>query len=152
MCTPARVLCVSGRTLSVQATLELEQGERIAMRLGDEPLQDPLIDSVGEHRAQQRRCGHISQALDDQLREPVYFVGDNARREDERDALGDQPACNERECLCRFAIEPLRVVDDAKQRSFGPELRHRLSTANPTSNRCGATPVMSPNATCSASR
>ena len=93
------------------------------MRLGDEPLQDPLIDSVGEHRTQQRRCGHISQALDNQLREPAYFVGDNARREDERDALGHQPACNERECLCRFAIEPLRVVDDAKQRSFAPELR-----------------------------
>ena len=101
------------------------------MRLGDEPLEDPLIDTVGEHRTQQRRCGHISQAVDDQLREPANLVRDASRREHERDALGHQPARNERERLRRFAIEPLRVVDDAQQRSFGPELRQQAQHRQP---------------------
>ena len=38
---------------------------------------------------------------------------------------------NEPERLCRFAIEPLRVVDDAQQRSFGPELRQQAQYRQP---------------------
>ena len=95
------------------------------MCLGDEPFEDRVVDPVGQHRPQQRRGRQISQAVDDQLREPAHFVRDASRREHEGDALGHQPARDERERLGRFAVEPLRVVDDAEQRSFGPELRQQ---------------------------
>ncbi|HET7136559.1 MAG TPA: hypothetical protein VFJ25_11615, partial [Casimicrobiaceae bacterium] len=51
-----------------------------------------------------------------------------AHGEHEADALGEQPARDERERLGRHAVEPVRIVDDAEDRlifrAFGEQAEH----------------------------
>jgi hypothetical protein len=113
-----------------QAAWQLEQRERVAARLRDDPLAHPLVHGPHDRRLQQRASVVVGQATDDQLREPVELdaVAGLAHREDQRDALGQEPAGDERQRLHRDAVQPLGIVDDADQRRLlghlGQEAQH----------------------------
>ena len=105
------------RALPASMPAALEQGERVAMSLGDDPIADGLVESpgsVGEERAGigvgQRRHGQLGQPGQ------VVVVPGLADREDHHDALGGEPARDEAQDLRRCLVEPVDVVEQADQR------------------------------------
>ena len=97
---------------------QLEHRERVAARLGQDPLADALVDPPGDHRGQQRASVPFVEAVEPQLRE-VGQVALRARLADgehERDRLGEQSPRDEPEHGGGRVVEPLQVVDDAQQR------------------------------------
>ena len=114
---PARQL--GGRA----APRQLQQRERVAVRLGHDAIPDALVERTRHHRLEQHARVLVLQPADDELRQPVEgpLAGRLAHGEDQPDRLRAQPPRHERERLRRGGVEPLRVVDDADQR---PLLRH----------------------------
>ena len=103
---------------SRQPARELEQRQRVAARLGDDPLDHPLIDAAGGRQAQQRARVLVIQARHNELGQPgkrLLFSG-LAHREYQGDRLCHEPPRNERERQRGRLIEPLRIVDDAHER------------------------------------
>jgi hypothetical protein len=121
----------------VAATRELEQRERVAGRLGDDAIADPVVQRPGDHRPQQGSRVVVAEALDHQLRQPAQLavIARFTRREDERDRLGEHPAGDERDDLGRRAVEPLRVVDQTDQRpllgGIAQQAQHREADREP---------------------
>ena len=112
-----------------QAARQLEQRQRVPVRLGDDPLEHALVEPGGQRGLQEQPRVAMGQRLDRQRRQPREGVTDLARREQEHDPLRRQPAGHERECPCRRSVEPLCVIDDAEQRpllrGLGQEPEHR---------------------------
>ena len=102
-----------------QAAGQLHQRERIAARLGDDPVPDPLVEYSRQRRGKQRARIAVCDPFDDQLRQTGELTGvvGLADGEHHRDPLGEQAPCHERQRLRGRAIEPLRVVDEAHQRT-----------------------------------
>ena len=90
------------------------------MRLGHDAIADALVERARHDRLEQHPRIVVSQPADDELRQPVEvpLAARLAHREDQPDRLRAQPARHERERLRRRRVEPLRVVDDAHQRSL----------------------------------
>ena len=114
-----------------QPARQLEQRERVATRLGDDPVAHALVQSPGDRRVQQRAGITVTQTPDHLLRKPrqLMFVAGCTHREHQPDPLRQQAARNERERLRGDSIEPLRVIDEADQRRFlghlGQQAEHR---------------------------
>jgi hypothetical protein len=53
-----------------------------------------------------------------QLGEAAKIPGGRARRNQKSDWLREEPPCDEGECLGRHLVQPLRVVDDAQERTL----------------------------------
>jgi hypothetical protein len=112
---------------------QLDQAERVALRLG----QDPVPCLTGQLRPamldqERRRRGRV-QPTDLQLgqarsgeRRVVVTCG-----EDDRDRLGAQAAGREHQRLGRGPVQPLCVVDQAHQRSVLGELGQQRSHRQP---------------------
>ena len=116
------------------------------MALGDDPVTYRLIQRAAQRRLQQRACVSVAQAADRQLRqapEPLVRPA-RARREDQGDRLGQQPAGDERERLRRGLVQPLRVVDQADQRpllgDIGQQAQYRQSDQEPIRRAAVAQP------------
>ena len=114
-----------------EAAGQLDQRERVAARLGDDPVADPLVEHPGQRRREQRTRVVVPDPLDGQLRqtgEPIR-VARLADGEHHRDPLCEQAPRHERERLRGRAIEPLHIVDQAHQRlrlgRLGQEAQHR---------------------------
>ena len=105
------------------AARQLQQRQRVAARLGHDPIAHPLVERTRHHGLQQRLRITVVQPADDELRQPLEMplAGRLAHGEDQPDRLGPQTARHERQRLRRRAVEPLRIVHDADQR---PLLRH----------------------------
>ena len=99
-----------------QPLRQLQQGQRVAARLGDEPLLDPLVQRPPDHRGQQLPGVTVTQPSDGQLRQTAELPARLARRDHQGDLLGEQPARHEPHRLRRGPVEPLRVIDHAQQR------------------------------------
>ena len=68
----------------------------------------------------------------DQLRQPGQHLGATiARREDQRDRLGQETPRDESQCLHRHLVEPLRVIDDAEQGLVVGGGRHQAQHRQP---------------------
>ena len=65
LCAPNPNASSAGR----QPARQLEQRQRVAAGLGDDPVPDPGVDRPGQHRVQQRPRVRLGQALDPQLRQ-----------------------------------------------------------------------------------
>ena len=101
-----------------QSARQLEQRERVAAGLVEDPSLHSLVERAGDRRVQQDASVVGGQSLDHELRQPlehVLAVG-VAHREHQPDPLRQEPARHERERLRRDPVEPLRVVDDAHER------------------------------------
>ena len=101
-----------------QSARQLEEGERIAPGLGNDPVAHLFVQTPGDPRREQRACVLVAQPLDHELRQPaeLLHVARLANREHHRDRLGLEATCDERQDLGGFAVEPLHVVDHAHER------------------------------------
>ena len=99
-----------------QPARQLQQGERVAVRLENDPIQHVLIQTSGQDRLQQRPRIAMPEGLDAKLRQSRQRVAHLTSSEHERDVLREQAAGHERERTCRRTIEPLGVIDDTQQR------------------------------------
>jgi hypothetical protein len=111
---------VTRELLGVELGDEREQRERVSLRLGNEPRGDLGVDrarDVLEHlpqiRIRERRNLEAWERVEHCERGSAV-----AHAEEHRDAIGVQPATDERQDACRLGIDPLCVVDDEEQRGF----------------------------------
>ena len=97
---------------------QLQQSERVASGLGNDPLTDVLVEPAGDHRRQQGARVLVVEPDQAQLRQAcqLALLTRLPDREHDRDALGEQAACHESEHLGRDLVEPLEVVDETQQR------------------------------------
>src|SRR6266853_1423815 len=75
-----------------QLPRQLQQGQRVAARLGDEPLLHPLIQRPRDHRGQQLPGVTVTQPPDSQFRQTAELPARLTRRDHEGNLLGKQPA------------------------------------------------------------
>ena len=101
------------------ASWQPEQRQRIAARLGHDPITHPLIKWTRDHRREQLVRITIVQPANDELRQPlkVLVAVALAQREHQPDRLRTETARDERQRLCRGRVKPLRVVHNAHQRT-----------------------------------
>nr|BFF16549.1 hypothetical protein GCM10025730_00700 [Promicromonospora thailandica] len=97
---------------------QLQEGERVAARLRDDPVAYVGVEPTGEGRVEQRPGVVRRQPFDRELREAAHLVREVrlADREDHGDGIGTEASCDERERLQGDLVEPLCVVDHAHQR------------------------------------
>ena len=103
---------------------QLQQHQRIAPALGDDPLPHPIVEPARHHRRQQRVRIIVIEPIEPQPRKARYVmvVARLTDREEHRHSLGKQPARDEPEDLPRAVVEPLKVVDETQQRLLLGEL------------------------------
>jgi hypothetical protein len=101
-----------------QSARQLEERERIAPGLSNDPVANLFVQTPGDPRREQRARILVAQPLDHELGQPaeLLHVARLANREHHRDRLGLEATCDERQRLGGFAIEPLHVVDHAHER------------------------------------
>ena len=110
---------------------QLQQRQRVAAGLGDDPVADLGVQPPADRRGQQRARVGIPQPGNGQPGQAgqLIVVVRRARGEDHGDRLGQQPAGRERQALHRGLVEPLRVIDQAGQRLVlrrgGQQAQHR---------------------------
>ena len=111
---------------------ELQQRQRVAARLGDEPVAHELVKWPAQGRAQQRTRIVLVQAADRQRRQPGQLVrAVRAPSEHQRRRLRLEATRHEGQRLRRRAVEPLRVVDQAHQRPLGRHLGQQVQHGQP---------------------
>ena len=120
-----------------QPARQLKQGQRVAVRLGQDPVPDALIEPEPDHRPQQCAGLRVRQALHLQVRQPSQLLARLARGEDQPDWLGQQPPRRERQHLGRRRIQPLRVIEHAQQRPVLGYLRQQGQHRQPNQEPVG---------------
>jgi hypothetical protein len=97
---------------------QLEECQRVAVTLGDDPVADRGIERAVHFVQQQRTCLAVAEPFDGQLGQPGEYVVADARTRGayERNPLGEDAATDESDDLGGGLIEPLRVVDNADER------------------------------------
>ena len=108
----------TGKLLDRQPTGQLQEREGVASRLSDDAIADPLVEPEHDARTQKRAGVAVPEPKDLKLREPTKIPGGHARRKEKSDWLGEEPPRNEGERLGRHLVQPLRVVDDAEERTL----------------------------------
>ena len=103
-----------------EATWQLQQGQRVAARLGHDPIAHALVERTGDHRREELVRIAVVQPAQGELRQPVKMplVARLAHGEDQPHRLRAEPARDEDQRLRRGRVEPLRVVHDADERSL----------------------------------
>jgi hypothetical protein len=113
---------VAAQLAGSELLADLDQGQRVAVRLGhDLPGHGRVQLRTGRGRQQLDRVPFI-QPGHDQTGQPAEQAGCGgglADREDHGDGVRVQPAGHECERVSRFTIQPLSVVDQAEQRLPG---------------------------------
>ena len=133
----------AGQLRRGQPARQLQQRERIAARLGDDPVAHPLVQSPGDHRLQQRASIAVAQAPDHHLRKApqLLLLAGLPYREHQRHRLRQEPARHEGKDLCRGPIEPLRVIHHADERpllgDLGQQAQHRQTHQEAIRRRSG---------------
>ncbi|CNF68500.1 Uncharacterised protein [Mycobacterium tuberculosis] len=116
---------------------QLAQRERVAARLGDQPVADPPVEDAGRREAQQLAGVGVAQPLDGQPAQPSERLADRAHDEHDGDPLGVEAPGGERDGARRRLVEPLRVVDDAEQRTVLRGLGEQAQHREPDEQRAG---------------
>jgi hypothetical protein len=101
-----------------------------------------LIQPSRHHRGQQRARISIAQTTNLQLRQPAQLIARLARREQNPHRLSQKPSRRKRHRLCRSRVQPLRIIDNAEQRTLLRDLRQqaRQRQTNQQSTRRGSHP------------
>ena len=110
---------------------ELHEGEWIAARLDDQPLEHLLVEGRPQDGLEERPGIAMTKWLDVHLGQAPQRPTHLPRAEQDGDPLGCEPASREPEDLCGRAIEPLGVIDQAEEavllRRLGEESENRES-------------------------
>jgi hypothetical protein len=104
---------------------QLKQGQRVAARLGEDPIPHPVIEWPADGRREQLARASGRQLPQRQVRQPGQLVklarlARLALREQQRNRLRLQAPGHEREHLGRGPVKPLGIINQAQQ---GPFLR-----------------------------
>ena len=119
----------TGQLRRCQPTWQLEQRERVASCLREDPVAYAHVQREPQCRAQQRAGIAVEQAVHLEIRQVPKLLARLPCREHESHRLGQQPASDERERQRRGLIQPLRVVDDAEQGTLLSDLRDQAQDA-----------------------
>ena len=116
---------------------QLEEGEGVAARLGDDPVADPRVERPGNGGGEQRASVIGGQAVEHHLRQALerrdrFGVPPG---EHERHGLGHQPAGDEAQNLGGGPVEPLGVVDHADERALGRRAGHEAEDGHAEQER-----------------
>jgi hypothetical protein len=103
--------------------------------LDDDPLQHALVEPGRQDRVEQRSRISTAERLDVYLREAGERVDRLARREDQRNPLGEEAAGHEREHARRCTVEPLRVVDNTEHWLLLGRFRQQVEDREPDEER-----------------
>ena len=124
------------------------------MALCDDLVADRGVERTVDVVEQQRARVAVAEPVDPELGQPAEDVVAHARarREHERDPLGEEPARDETEDLRRRVVEPLRVVDDADERLLLGDLGEQRQRGEPHQEAVGRRAGARPNTVASASR
>ncbi|GAA1171530.1 hypothetical protein GCM10009608_04790 [Pseudonocardia alaniniphila] len=120
----------AGQLGGCQPARKLQQGQRIAAGLSNDPVEHPLVHRTGQRRAQQRPRVLVGQTAHHQLLQTrglllvrfLLFAG-LARREDHRHGLSSQPPCGEHQGLRGGTVEPLNIIHHTDERLLPRHLR-----------------------------
>ena len=117
--------------VGAQPARQLQQGERVSARLGDDPLQHAFIQPSRQDRLQQRSRITTTQGHNMELRQTGERVPELSCREHKRDLLRDETTSHKAQGLRGRTIEPLRVVNDTHKwlllRGLGQQAEDRQS-------------------------
>ena len=119
------------------ATWQLKQRQRVAARLGHDPITYPLIERTGEHCPKQLLRITVVEPAHGELRQALKMplAARLAHSEDQPDRLRTETARDEGQRLRGSRVEPLRVVHDADERSLFRNVRqqtqHRQADEEP---------------------
>ena len=125
------------------AARQLQQGQRVATGLGDDPLADVLVEPAGDDRGEQGARILVIEPLQAQLRHArqLALLARLADGEDDRDPLGEQAARHEPERLRGGLVEPLEVVHETQQRlrlgRLGQQRQRRQADEEAVGSRAG---------------
>ena len=103
----------AGQLVMAQAVREFEQGQRITVRLGDNPVSHPGVQPAGDDRGQQVAGVGIGEALDKNARNPSEVIQGDAGGEHQGEGIGFGTPRDEGQRLQGFLVDPLRIVDQA---------------------------------------
>ena len=127
-----------------QPARQLQQRQRIAPRLGHDPVAHPFIQRTRDDRAQQLPRVAFPEAFDPQLRQRPQTLLDLPDGEQHRHRLRLQPPRHEPQHLRRRAIQPLDIVHHAQHRALVRGLRqqaqHRKADEEPIRDRSRSQP------------
>ena len=129
----------AGEIGGVPRARQLEQRERVAVALCDDLVANACVQGA-RHVGQQQRAGiTIAEWSNRQDRQPGENViaGPRPRGAHDRDRLSEQAAGNEPQDLRRGVVEPLRVVDDARQRLLVGDLSEQRQRGQPDQEPVG---------------
>ena len=134
----------AGQLRDGQLPRQFDQGQRVAVRLGDDLVPYPLVDLDGQHQVKQGARVRLAEAPYRQLRQPSELIAQRAGPEDQPCRLSPEAPGHERDHLRGSAIEPLLVIDHAQQRLLSRRLReqaqHGEADQEPVGNRPGIQP------------
>jgi hypothetical protein len=128
----------------LRATRQLQQRQRVAARLGDDPVAHVLSQRCADRRGQQRPRVGLAEPLQAQLGQPRERVDVAAavvpHGEHERQLLRRYSPRHEGEDLRGRLVQPLRVVDQAQQRRVLGDLGQQVQGGQPHQEPvgCGA--------------
>jgi hypothetical protein len=108
-----------------QPARQFQQGQRVAVRLGQDSLSNLPIEWPSHHRVQQRPGVLVTQARHLQLWKGPELFARLAGGEDEPGGLGQQPPRREGQHLGGRPVQPLGIIDHAQQRPFLRDLRQQ---------------------------
>ena len=113
----------AGKVRGAPRSRELKQGKRVPVALCDDLITDGRIEGADQVLQQQGACVDLAEWPHAELRQPSEdAVADHCSSgTNERHPLGEETAGDEAEDLRLSLIEPLCVVDDARER---PPLGH----------------------------
>jgi hypothetical protein len=100
---------------------QVDQGERVPARLGDDLVAHRLVEHRRDLGGEERAGVPVAKAVNLQLRQVPQLFSGLARGEHDPDGFCQEAPGHERERQRRRLVNPLRVVDDTKERAL---LRH----------------------------
>jgi hypothetical protein len=106
----------------------LEQRERVAVRLLDQPVDHGDIDVQAGSAFEQRRRRLGVERADEERGDAGRFETAHvsfSRSEDHEDPLGLEAPCHEQQRVGRGVVEPVRIVDEAQDRTPLRQLREQ---------------------------
>jgi hypothetical protein len=121
----------AGQLRRGQPARELEQGQRVAARLGDDPVAHRRVKHESRRGVQELARLVGLEPPHFELRQVLERPDRLARREDDPDRLGQQAPRDERQRERRCLIQPLGVVDHAQQRASLAGVREDAQRGQP---------------------
>jgi hypothetical protein len=107
-----------------QRPRQLQDRQRIAARLRDEPVADALVEPARDDGREQGARVLLGEPSERELRQAhqLALIRRLAHCEHDRHRLRQQPSRDEAEDLTRGGIEPLGVIDETQQRPLRGDL------------------------------